>query len=1716
MKDYNDFDTIENCDSPDGNLTESELIADAFMNYYAEQAISFSDSIFYESMYEDAAILSALFLEGVMEEVTGKKSLEISKNNYEDAKKKWKDVRHVKHLNHDELTPEQLRLRNNSTLFHTANALDRAEKDYRKTEKQYNSERAIAYKRAKEAARLKKKADKSFMNSIVKSRDKRNETGSILRNPVEEACELIEASMITFESDCEELIKEGVINEEVYENSIYLLTGFMCNEFVGLPKYPDWYMNEKEAENFLENVLPEAFKLYSSSFLLEFKRSELPDEAFGVPEERKFPLVDKKHVESAIKLFHRVDPKYEEELANNIIKKMKEFDMIGNCKIRNKKFEKYLKEKEQTLSESFDLKGFPAVREFNVGAMLPTIGLTGDDAILTKNMIDNGYDLTPERSKRVRADLILSSKRKVDDAMTESSITTNDVTKIESDTLKQMKDELDEFEKNHKDLIPFKRLNKKKVTPTSEEKMTEIGDEEYKSCFDYCLPKTNTMVLRLYTFKPLGGVDRYSIIRAESNAEIDDGVMDYYVNAFYYNSIKSSDKANMSTCLTDIIGEPVKESEGFVTEGKTLKLIKADAGYKKALIAFERDNPKVTKLSEMKKKYVMTNGKIYDKINNSYADRVRNMITKSGIKNIDQAWVYEYKNGKPFALCILAAPKNKEITRIYFMDAVSGDLKKYYQASYYYKTDCVPLDVLKWVENYKAKVKAVKESVEAALVEATMDFMYQDLIMNDIRFDGVLNLFEIIHPNTIRYSSLVRSPMPLSDLKDYEDIIGENKINNAISAEKFTYGDTVYIIGVNFKDKEEVFFIVNDKLSKDEKMYYLAAMYNNKQGVPRQLIQWRAEFTTGTQSITENSDIYELFEEGNLLSEIHIPSKGNFMDFVDYCTLENIDDIDSSAVLYDAIDYCESESIDRASELFVKSINSKLCDFITESTTTTSVDKKKCVYTTKLSDNAFNLTELTNKIEELGFEVVDKDDSVIIYELQKENRLYRLYLDSYNKKISIVYDEVNKNIFIDEDGKITPLAKESSYDILENDKRYFYESVSRNDAIFSITTESFNHLSEEQQGYLNENFKKIENTDMLVEKAISNKKMISDTTKIVHKIDVKDNDYNKAYFELVDYLNKLENSGEKSIGKKNPIKISVVRADAKSLYESINNTLGDFDLPKYKRILEAQLKKNKRSADVKTTTVSVKNFNHVLKNCRKINSYLKKAKSYSDYLDSIKVKEVKECTDNKIYDLLFEYKDDYGIKYESYDSYRMEEAYSAYIENVRIFEEAEKEEKKSIGSKISSGVKSVGNATASAVKTTGKAASNAVKTTGKIAVNTAKATGKVAIDATKAAAKLPLKGAKAIAQYIKDGNTMLYFIVGEDEDGNEVVGKCTVAEYKRLNETTKQRIDSYEIIDKYRYNKIKEDNKKHLKDKKRITSHTKKLDKLTNSKHDVRVAYESKIDTSDVDLKYEEKDRSRLVSNIEKIGITKIIEDGKKLIKTYTDLRSKGVKNKDVSILKVKRNIKKIEKKIGKSPMVFTNIMKTNMPIKELGKFEKLVVSTNQLIDESNKKIHYSKIVHKKDLENVSTDKTVVENVEIINKFMEDYGVDIDYITEGKKDIDGDMKPLLQKLHAKGYKTTSSCSGHVNTRIKEDGYRDGVYNGKIYTTARIVFGDKYDLPNAPSLWETRDAHGKTAIYVKHKSISDSDGGPDRAFDKWKVLYMNSLKKWIDRLPENKK
>ncbi len=75
--------------------------------------------------------------------------------------------------------------------------------------------------------------------------------------------------------------------------------------------------------------------------VMESTRSELPDSAFGIPEERKYPLDTEARVRSAIKFFNYVDARYEKQLAENILKAMKKFN-ITNVNVGEKnRFKKY-------------------------------------------------------------------------------------------------------------------------------------------------------------------------------------------------------------------------------------------------------------------------------------------------------------------------------------------------------------------------------------------------------------------------------------------------------------------------------------------------------------------------------------------------------------------------------------------------------------------------------------------------------------------------------------------------------------------------------------------------------------------------------------------------------------------------------------------------------------------------------------------------------------------------------------------------------------------------------------------------------------------------------------------------------------------------------------------------------------------------------------------------------------------------------------------------------------------------------------------------------------------------------------------------------------------------------------------------------------------------------------------------------------------------------
>lgn len=71
---------------------------------------------------------------------------------------------------------------------------------------------------------------------------------------------------------------------------------------------------------------------------------ENDDKRYGIPELKKYPMADAKHVRSAIKFFNYVEPEYEKELANAILARMREYGMnFDNFTVgEDNRFSKYI------------------------------------------------------------------------------------------------------------------------------------------------------------------------------------------------------------------------------------------------------------------------------------------------------------------------------------------------------------------------------------------------------------------------------------------------------------------------------------------------------------------------------------------------------------------------------------------------------------------------------------------------------------------------------------------------------------------------------------------------------------------------------------------------------------------------------------------------------------------------------------------------------------------------------------------------------------------------------------------------------------------------------------------------------------------------------------------------------------------------------------------------------------------------------------------------------------------------------------------------------------------------------------------------------------------------------------------------------------------------------------------------------------------------------
>lgn len=82
------------------------------------------------------------------------------------------------------------------------------------------------------------------------------------------------------------------------------------------------------------------------------ERNALEDDDFGIPELRKYPLHDKKHVKQAVIMFNHVEKKYEAELADNILDAMERYHISTDIVGEKNRLKKYIKEEVTYVSEA--------------------------------------------------------------------------------------------------------------------------------------------------------------------------------------------------------------------------------------------------------------------------------------------------------------------------------------------------------------------------------------------------------------------------------------------------------------------------------------------------------------------------------------------------------------------------------------------------------------------------------------------------------------------------------------------------------------------------------------------------------------------------------------------------------------------------------------------------------------------------------------------------------------------------------------------------------------------------------------------------------------------------------------------------------------------------------------------------------------------------------------------------------------------------------------------------------------------------------------------------------------------------------------------------------------------------------------------------------------------------------------------------------------------
>lgn len=94
-------------------------------------------------------------------------------------------------------------------------------------------------------------------------------------------------------------------------------------------------INDEDLLNNTNDIIETYSSLLKEATLTTKERNKLDDDKFGIPEQRKFPLIDKSHIIMAIRYFYSCDLKYKEELAKRINKAAKTFGLKINISTNN-------------------------------------------------------------------------------------------------------------------------------------------------------------------------------------------------------------------------------------------------------------------------------------------------------------------------------------------------------------------------------------------------------------------------------------------------------------------------------------------------------------------------------------------------------------------------------------------------------------------------------------------------------------------------------------------------------------------------------------------------------------------------------------------------------------------------------------------------------------------------------------------------------------------------------------------------------------------------------------------------------------------------------------------------------------------------------------------------------------------------------------------------------------------------------------------------------------------------------------------------------------------------------------------------------------------------------------------------------------------------------------------------------------------------------------